>query len=95
MTARDRLAGVLSAELLDLIDEVVDERVAAALADRNGDGAKRWLTPREAGVHLGCSGRAVYERIRKGRIPAEAVKHSGRRVYVDRRALDRALERSL
>lgn len=55
-------------------------------------GTKRWLTAVEAGSYLGCSERAVYERVRRKRIPPGAVSYSGRRVYVDRLALDRSLE---
>jgi excisionase family DNA binding protein len=69
----------------------VRAEVAAALAERE-EPAKRWLTAREAGAYLGCSERAVHQRIRRGRIPAEALRHQGRRLLVDRLALDRALE---
>lgn len=73
------------------LERLVDERVQAALAERDNK-AKRWMTASEAGDYLGCSERAIYERIRKERIPPEAVKRSGRSVLVDRKALDRALE---
>jgi excisionase family DNA binding protein len=63
-------------------------------AARDREPAKRWLTAREAGAYLGCSERAVHQRIRRGRIPAEALRHQGRRLLLDRLALDRALERA-
>lgn len=89
------LRDTFSAELVAALERLVDERVAAALARREEGAGSRWLTVAEAAEYLRCSERAVYARIRKGRIPAEAVRHSGRRVYLDRLALDRALERAL
>jgi excisionase family DNA binding protein len=80
-------------DLVEAIERLVDERVAAALEAVQANGSKRWLSVRQAGEFLGCSERAVYRRIETGRIPAETVRHSGRRVYIDRKALDRALER--
>ena len=81
---------------LTMLAELVAE--VAALRERveeleRADTSKRWLTAREAGEYLGCGDRAVYQRIRRGRIPAGAVKHSGRSVVIDRKALDRELER--
>jgi excisionase family DNA binding protein len=61
--------------------------------ERGGGASKRWLTVRETGDYLGCGERAVYQRIRRGRIPAGAVKRSGRSVVIDREMLDRGLER--
>ena len=52
---------------------------------------KRWMTAIETGAYLGISERAVYERIRRGRISPEAVRHVGRRVYVDQHELDASL----
>lgn len=42
MTARDRLATALAPELLAALEQLVDERVAAAIADpeRDGEGAR-------------------------------------------------------
>jgi excisionase family DNA binding protein len=73
---------------------LVQAEVERALAARDREPAKRWLTAREAGAYLGCSERAVYQRVRRGRIPAEALRHQGRRLFLDRLALDRALERT-
>jgi excisionase family DNA binding protein len=83
----------LSPEARDELRAFVAAEVAAALATRNREPNKRWLTAAEAGTYLGCSERAVRQRVRRGRIPAGAVKHSGRSVLLDRLALDRALER--
>jgi excisionase family DNA binding protein len=75
------------------IQRLVDERVEARLASLTSQQSKRWLTVREAGDYLGCGDRAIYGRIRRGRIPPGAVRHSGRSVLIDREALDRALDR--
>ena len=83
----------LLAELVLEVEEL-RSRVLGLEQEREG-GAKRWLTAGEAGAYLGCSERAVYERLRRKRIPAEAVRYSGRRVYVDRLALDLSLEEGL
>lgn len=94
MTARERLAAVLARELLEGLEELIEETVSARLAGLERDGSKRWLTPREAGEYLGCSERAVYARIRRGRIPEDAVKRSGRSMVLDRFVLDRNLSKS-
>lgn len=81
--------------LSELAAEVTDLRARVDELERNVRGAsKRWLTVRETGEYLGCGDRAVYQRIRRGRIPAEAVKRSGRSVLIDSDVLDRELERS-
>jgi excisionase family DNA binding protein len=81
--------------LAELVAEVAElrERMAALELERDA-GARRWLPVRDAATYLGTTDRAVYQRIRRGRIPAGAVRHSGRTVLVDRDALDRALDRS-
>jgi excisionase family DNA binding protein len=85
----------LTAEARTEIEALVDSRVEAALAaHERSRSPKRWLTTTEAGAYLGCSGRAVLMRIRRGRIPPDAVRHQGRSVLIDRHALDRELERS-
>jgi excisionase family DNA binding protein len=83
--------GWLSPEAREGLLALVRAEVAAALVAREPE-VKRWLSAKEAGAYLGCSERAVHQRIRRGRIPAEAIRHSGRRLLVDRLALDRALE---
>jgi excisionase family DNA binding protein len=82
----------LSAEAREELRALVQAEVEMALANRDREPQKRWLTAREAGVYLGCSERAVHQRIRRGRIPAGALRHQGRRLLIDRLALDRALE---
>jgi excisionase family DNA binding protein len=89
------LLAALSPDALEELRALVRDEIEATLAGhRDSMAAKRWLTPAETAVYLGCSARAVYGQIRRGRIPAAAVKHRGRSVLIDREALDRALERS-
>ena len=79
----------LSEEARDELLTLVEEAVARQLAERDREPAKRWLSTREAAAYLGCSQRAVYLRVRRGRIPARAVRYSGRTLQIDRLALDR------
>jgi Helix-turn-helix domain len=88
------LESLLTDEVLAALDARYDARIAAALAARDREPAKRWLTAAETGDHLGISTRAVYERKRTGRIPADAIRYVGSRLMFDRQALDRALEQS-
>ena len=85
------LHAMFAPELVRAIEQLVDERVAQALAE-HGNNAKRWLSVTEAGVLLDCTPKAVYARIDRGRIPASAVRRMGRTVMIDRQALDRALD---
>ena len=57
--------------LADLAAEVQDLRSRVAELERGNGIAKRWLTIRETGEYLGCGERAVYQRIRRQRIPPE------------------------
>jgi excisionase family DNA binding protein len=88
------LLSSLAPDALAELHALIDARVAAALAEREREPQKRWLTAAEAGHYLGCSQRAIYRRIARKRIPPDAVRHSGTRVYVDKVALDAAQERA-
>jgi excisionase family DNA binding protein len=79
---------VFSSDVIEILDRYVDERVEQALELRERE--KRWLTVEEAAVYLGLTPAAVRRRISRG-----TLRHSrnGGRVFVDRRALDAALER--
>lgn len=88
------LLGSLSPDARDELDALIDARIAVALAARDREPDKRWLTAKEAGAYLGCSAGAVYMRIDRGRIPASAVRRVGSRISLDRLALDQALEDS-
>jgi hypothetical protein len=88
VTDRDRLAGIIGAELLDLIDAYLDERVearVAELAPTATNGAPEWLTLEQAGERLDCSVDAVRMRAKRGRLVS---RHIGRRVYVSRASVD-------
>jgi excisionase family DNA binding protein len=87
-----KLRSFFAPELVEALERLVDERVAQALAGHS-DHSKRWLNVAEAGALLGCTAKAVYARIDRGRIPASAVRRMGRTVLIDRQALDRALDR--
>jgi excisionase family DNA binding protein len=87
------LLASLSPEAREELRSLVQAEVECALAARDREPAKRWLTAREAGAYLGCSERALHQRIRRGRIPAAALRHQSRRLLLDRLPLDRALER--
>jgi excisionase family DNA binding protein len=91
VTAAARLEELVGPLLAEAILEALREELAAAAPASE---ARRWLPVRDAATYLGTTERAVYQRIRRGRIPAGAVRHSGRTVLVDRQALDRALDRS-
>jgi len=86
VTGRDRLEAVFAPELLAALEQIVDERVAAALAETApaGDGP-RWLTLEQAAERLACSPDAVRMRAKRGRL--ESRRH-GRRVYVSRASVD-------
>ena len=80
LSPRDRLAAVLSLDLLDALDALVAERVAAELAHLDArDDRPRWLTLEQAAERLGCSPAAVRMRASRGRL--ETRRH-GRRLYV-------------
>jgi excisionase family DNA binding protein len=87
------LAATFSPELIAELQGVVRAEVAAALTAREPR-PKRWLSVSECAEYLGASQRAVYQRMRRGTIPTDAVRHVGRSVLIDRAALDRQLERS-
>lgn len=90
MSGAQAVADPLTA-LAELMREVDELRARVDELEQERQVPKRWLTAAEVGEYLDCSDRAVYERVRTGRIPAEAVKHSGRRVYFDRAVLDACL----
>jgi len=88
VTARDRFAVIVNAELVELLDAYVDERVATAIAELTPaatNGAPEWLTLEQAGERLGCSADAVRMRVKRGRLEA---RHQGCRVYVSRASVD-------
>jgi hypothetical protein len=86
MSPRDRLAAVLAPDLLEALEELVTERVAAEMARLNaGDAGPRWLTLEQAAERLGCTPAAVRMRAARGRLQT---RHHGRRVYVAAESVD-------
>lgn len=78
MSPRDRLTTALAPELVEALEGLVAERVAAELARRKASGPE-WLTLDAAAERLGCSPDAVRMRANRGRLDT---RHHGRRVYV-------------
>jgi excisionase family DNA binding protein len=87
LSPRERLAVVLAPDMLDALDELVAERVAAELAclPVSRDSGPRWLTLEQAAERLNCSPAAVRMRANRGRL--ETRRH-GRRVYVSSASVD-------
>jgi excisionase family DNA binding protein len=76
------LDAFLGPRLVAAIEQLVDERVARAVAElRVPPPPSPWLTVAQAADLLGCSPDAVRMRIRRGRL---AARRQGRRVYVAR-----------
>jgi excisionase family DNA binding protein len=87
MSAATRLEVLVGGpNLAAAILEALREEVAAATAPHAGP-ASRWLTVDQAAEYLGTTAKAIRRRIDCGRL--EAIR-DGRRVYVDRQALDEA-----
>lgn len=80
------LSALFAPDVVAAIENLVDRRVAAALAElpADDDGA-RWLTLDQAAERLGCSADAVRMRIKRGRLQH---RRSGRRIYVSRDSVD-------
>src|SRR5262245_11294017 len=84
--ARDRLQAALAPGLVDAIEELIAERVEAALAEWDAIGNERvWLTLAEAGERLGCSADAVRMRAKRGRLTS---RRHGSRLYVSATSVD-------
>ena len=72
-------------ELVAALEQLVDERVQAALADNGGTASSPWLTVSEAAEYLRTSERTVQRLVKRGRIRTSAV---GRRRLLHRDDLD-------
>jgi excisionase family DNA binding protein len=85
-TPRDRLAAVLSPDLLDALEALVAERVAYELARLDtARSSARWLTLDQAAERLGCTAAAVRMRAARGRL---TTRRHGRRLYVSAASVD-------
>jgi excisionase family DNA binding protein len=87
---RDRLARFLGPDLLELLSAYLREEIDQALRRRESE--RRWLTAEEAADYLGVSAGAIRKRIARGSLRYSRM---GRRLLVDRHALDAELEREL
>jgi excisionase family DNA binding protein len=86
VTERIDLVAIFSPDVVAAIQDLVDERVVAALAAMAPtNGAAPWLTLEQAAERLGCSADAVRMRVKRGRLNC---RRQGRRVYVSRDSVD-------
>ena len=82
------LRSLLSDALVAELEQIVDERVEAALTARSQDSGSPWLTLAEAAKRLRVSERTIARKVRAGRIRTSSV---GRRVLVHAADLDAAV----
>ena len=81
------LRALLSAELADALEQLVDERVAAALERRGRpDAGSPWLTIQEAAERLRISERQLHRWLKQGRVRSTCI---GRRRLLYSDDLDR------
>lgn len=81
-----RLDLMFSPDVVSAIEQLVDERVATALASMpTATNGALWLTLEQAAERLGCSTDAVRMRAKRGRLNS---RRQGRRVYVSRESVD-------
>ena len=79
------LRALFAPELVEALEQLVDERVAAALADRPAEPEPVWLSLSEAADVPASSPRTVARLREQGRL---RVSHIGRRVLVNRADLN-------
>ena len=86
MTAAARLEQLVGPVLAEAILDALREELAADTSP-HPEPASRWLTVEQAADYLGTTPKAIRRRIDRGRLRAV---RDGRRVYIDRQALDEA-----
>jgi excisionase family DNA binding protein len=80
------LRSLFGSELAQAIERIVDERVAARLAEReHASGSTPWLTVAEAGERLRVSERTIERWLERGRVRSSTI---GRRRLLHRDDLD-------
>ena len=79
------LRALFAPELVEALERLLDERVAAALADHPAESEPVWLSLSEAGEYLRVSPRTIARMREQGRL---RVSHVGRRVLVNRADLN-------
>ena len=84
------LRDLFAPELVEALERLVDERVAAALAGRERIGSEpEWMSIEEAATHIRVSPSTIARKLREGRLDSTYV---GRRRLVRRSDLDQLLE---
>lgn len=85
MSGRVDLAALFAPEVVAAIERLVDERVEAALADRENGARSAWLSISQAAAYLGVSERTVERMIKRGNVRSSTI---GRRRLLCRDDLD-------
>jgi excisionase family DNA binding protein len=83
------LADLFGPELVAAIEQLVDERVEARLAELEQPARftlAPWLTLEQAAERLGCTTDAVRMRAKRGRLES---RRQGRRLYISADSVDR------
>lgn len=81
------LRTLFAPELVEAIEQLVDERVAAALEERPNGRPRRFVTVSEVAEITGLSERAIRAQVTRGRLRA---KRLGTRILVDLESLEDA-----
>ena len=79
------LGATFSPDLIAALEQLVDRRVASAMAAVPARDGAPWLTLEQAAVRLDCSTDAVRMRVKRGRLES---RRQGRRLYVSRDSVD-------
>jgi excisionase family DNA binding protein len=86
VTARETLLRSLAPEVVEAIEQLIAERIAATLAEAANGDRRTWLTLDEAAERLGVTADAVRMRVQRGRLDA---RRQGRRLYVSAASVER------
>ena len=87
VTAAARLEHLIGPMLAEAILNALREELAAEPSSPSTPSVSRWLTVEQAANYLGTTEKGIRRRIDRGRLRAV---RDGRRVYIDRQALDEA-----
>jgi excisionase family DNA binding protein len=85
VTGRDRLLASLSPELVDAIEQLITDRVQAALETQGRGSSSPWLSLEEAAAYLRVSERTLERQLARGRLRSTTL---GRRRLLHRDRLD-------
>jgi excisionase family DNA binding protein len=90
VTPRERLLDVLSPDLVAALDELIAERIEAALKMSEGSNGSPWLSLTEAADYLRVSERTLDRLVKRSRVRSSTV---GRRRLFHRDDLDAIAQR--